>query len=48
MPDDVVYKAIETLEANKADLIAIAPNLREFSAAGLNKDYDFPYPSRAP
>jgi uncharacterized protein len=41
--DDVVYKAIETLEANKADLVAIAPNLREFSAAGLNKKYDFPY-----
>ena len=43
VPDDVVYKVIETMEANKADMIAVAPNLREFSAAGLNKKYDFPY-----
>jgi TRAP transporter TAXI family solute receptor len=43
MPDDVVYKVIETMVANKDDMIAIAPNLREFSAAGLNKKYDFPY-----
>jgi uncharacterized protein len=43
VPDDVVYKAIETMEANKAEMIAVAPNLREFSAAGLNKGYDFPY-----
>jgi uncharacterized protein len=41
--DDVVYKVIEAMEANKADMVAIAPNLREFSAAGLNKKYDFPY-----
>src|SRR5436190_1641176 len=41
--DDVVYKVIETMEANKAEMIAVAPNLREFSAAGLNKKYDFPY-----
>jgi TRAP transporter TAXI family solute receptor len=43
VPDAVVYKVIETMEANKPDMIAIAPNLREFSAAGLNKKYDFPY-----
>jgi len=41
--DDVVYKLIETMEANKADMIAVAPNLREFSAANLNKKYDFPF-----
>jgi TRAP transporter TAXI family solute receptor len=41
-PDDVVYKVIETMENNKADMIAVAPNLREFSAAGLHKDYKFP------
>jgi TRAP transporter TAXI family solute receptor len=40
--DDVVYKLIETMEANKADMIAIAPNLREFAAANLYKDYKFP------
>jgi TRAP transporter TAXI family solute receptor len=42
IPDDVVYKVIETMEANKPDMIAVAPNLREFSAAGLNKQYPFP------
>ncbi len=40
--DDVVYKLIETLEANKPDLISVAPNLREFTAANLAKDYKFP------
>jgi uncharacterized protein len=43
VPDDVVYKVIETMEANKPEMIAVAPNLREFSAAGLNKKYDFPF-----
>ena len=41
--DDVVYKLIDTLEHNKADLVAIQPALREFSAAGLYKAYDIPY-----
>src|SRR6185437_6946098 len=35
VPDDVIYKAIETMEKNKADLVAIQPALREFSAANL-------------
>lgn len=39
----MVYKVIETMEANKADMISVSPNLREFSAAGLNKKYEFPY-----
>ena len=43
VPDDVVYKMIETLENNKADLAALLPALREFSAASLYKDYDIPY-----
>lgn len=43
MPDDVVYKVIETMEANKPDMIAVAPNLREFAAANLNKQYPFPF-----
>jgi TRAP-type uncharacterized transport system substrate-binding protein len=43
MPDDVVYKMIETMENNKADLIAVAPPLREFSAAALNKQYPFQF-----
>ncbi|MGI8526257.1 MAG: TAXI family TRAP transporter solute-binding subunit [Pseudolabrys sp.] len=41
--DADVYKAIETLEANKADLVAIQPALRDFSAAALYKKYDLPY-----
>lgn len=41
--DDVVYKLIDTLEKNKADLIAVQPALREFSAAALYKSYDIPY-----
>jgi TRAP transporter TAXI family solute receptor len=41
--DDVVYKLVDTLEKNKADLVAIQPALREFSAAELYKSYDIPY-----
>ena len=41
--DETVYKIIETMEANKADLVAVQPALREFSAAGLYKQYDIPY-----
>jgi TRAP transporter TAXI family solute receptor len=41
--DDVVYKMIEAMEANKPDLISVQPALREFSAAGLYKKYDIPY-----
>jgi TRAP transporter TAXI family solute receptor len=40
--DDVVYKLVDTLEKNKADLVAIQPALREFSAAELSKSYDSP------
>jgi len=43
VPDEVVYKVIETMEANKADMIAVAPNLREFAAANLHKDYKFTF-----
>jgi TRAP transporter TAXI family solute receptor len=43
VPDDVVYKIIDTLESNKAALVEIQPALREFSAAGLYKKYDVPY-----
>ena len=47
VPDDVVYKLIETMASNKADMIAVAPNLREFDAAGLHKQYPFPFHSGA-
>ena len=32
--DDMVYKILDTLEKNKADLVAVQPVLRAFSAAG--------------
>jgi TRAP transporter TAXI family solute receptor len=41
--DEVVYKIIETLEANKAELVTVQPALREFSAAALYKKYNLPY-----
>jgi len=41
--DETVYKIIEAMEANKADLVAVQPALREFSAAALYKGYDLPY-----
>jgi TRAP-type uncharacterized transport system substrate-binding protein len=31
------------MEANKADLVAVQPALRDFSAADLYKQYDIPY-----
>ena len=43
VPDDVIYKMIETLEQNRPDLVAVQPVLREFSAATLFKKYDIPY-----
>jgi TRAP transporter TAXI family solute receptor len=43
VPDDVVYKLIDTMESNKPDMIAVAPNLREFAAANLHKDYKFQF-----
>ena len=41
--DDTVYKFIDTLENNKAELVTIQPALREFSAAALYKSYNIPY-----
>jgi TRAP-type uncharacterized transport system substrate-binding protein len=41
--DELVYKIIETMENNKSELVAVQPALREFSAAGLYKQYDIPY-----
>src|SRR3982750_107536 len=41
--DDTVYKILDTLEKNKADLVAVQPVLRAFSAANAYKKYDMPY-----
>jgi uncharacterized protein len=38
--DDLIYKIIDSMESNKADLIAVQPALRDFAAAGLYKSYD--------
>src|SRR5437660_9309169 len=43
VPDDMVYKILDTLEKNKPDLVAVQPVLRAFSAAGGYKQYDMPY-----
>ncbi len=41
--DEVVAKIIETLSANKPDLVAIAPHLASFNPAALYKKFDIPY-----
>jgi TRAP transporter TAXI family solute receptor len=41
--DDIVHKIVATMDANKTDLIAVQPALRDFSAADLYKQYDIPY-----
>ena len=41
--DDFVLKVLETLEKEKADLIAVQPVLREWSPAFGYKKYDVPY-----
>jgi TRAP transporter TAXI family solute receptor len=41
--DEMAYKILDTLEKNKADLVAVQPVLRAFSAANGYKKYDMPY-----
>jgi TRAP transporter TAXI family solute receptor len=41
--DEIVHRIVATLEANRADLVAVQPVLRDFSAADLYKAYDIPY-----
>jgi len=41
--DETVYKIIETMDTNRSDLVAVQPVLREFTAAGLYKQYDIAY-----
>ena len=43
VPDDVVYKIMETLVTNKSSLVAVAPALREFNASAAYKIYGVPY-----
>jgi len=41
--DEVVYKMIDTLVQNQAELGSLQPALRGFNAAALYTDYDIPY-----
>ncbi|MPZ57642.1 MAG: TAXI family TRAP transporter solute-binding subunit [Rhizobiales bacterium] len=41
--DDLVYKLLDTMEKSKADLIAVQPVLRAFSAKDGYKQYEVPY-----
>jgi uncharacterized protein len=41
--DEMVYKILDTLEKNRADLVAVQPVLRGFSAGNGYKQYDIPY-----
>ena len=43
VPDDIVYKFLDTMEKNKDELVAVQPALREFSAADGYKQYGVPY-----
>jgi len=41
--DEIVYKIVETMDKNAAELAAVQPALRGFSAASLYKQYDIAY-----
>jgi TRAP transporter TAXI family solute receptor len=43
VPDDVVYKIIDTLVKNKSDLVAVQPALAEFSDKKLYVDFGLQY-----
>jgi len=43
VPDEIIYKYLDTMEKNKPDLVAVQPVLREFSAAAGYKQYGVPY-----
>src|ERR671924_365855 len=45
--DEMAYKILDTLEKNRADLAAVQPVLRAFSAANGSKKYDMLYPPGA-
>jgi TRAP transporter TAXI family solute receptor len=41
--DEIVYKMVEIMDKNGADMAAVQPVLRGFTAAALYKQYDIPY-----
>jgi TRAP transporter TAXI family solute receptor len=42
-PDDFVYKVLDALEKNKAELVSVQPVLREYTPAFGYKEYNIPY-----
>lgn len=43
VPEDFIYKVLQTLENNKPDLIAVQPVLREYGTESAYKQYGVPY-----
>src|SRR5438067_12583668 len=43
MADELVYKIIDAMANNKADLAAVAPALREYAVENMYKNYGFTY-----
>jgi uncharacterized protein len=43
VPDELVYKIIDVMVNNKAELVAVSPALREFTLEDMYKTYDFAY-----
>jgi TRAP transporter TAXI family solute receptor len=43
VPDDFVYKLLDAMDKNKAELVAVQPVLREFTPAFGYKQYTVPY-----
>ena len=43
VPDEFVYKILDLMEKNKAELVAVQPVLREFTPAFGYKQYGVPY-----
>jgi TRAP transporter TAXI family solute receptor len=43
VPDETIYKILDTLFKNKDDLVAVQPVLREFTPAFAHKQYGVPY-----
>jgi TRAP transporter TAXI family solute receptor len=41
--DDVVYKMIDTMVKNKPDMVAVAPIMNDFTAAGLHRGHQMTY-----
>ena len=43
VPDDIVYKMLDTMEKNQDELVSVQPVMREFTPAFAYKQYGVPY-----